>query len=227
MMNRFYTLEEINPKLKLLSDRRAQIHREFLEAKDKFVWTNWSGATGYHGYNQEAYRGWQIAALYGELKASAELSIADMIQNFHLFEKNYQQKLYPDLERQIVLCNNAKYMPTLVRTLYECGVTKRVAISVVYPGKDIKWHVDPDPELENKAIIRGLWGLDIRPQGDQSSYLCLGTKEEYETKYFKNNEFMFFWGRILHKVENSLQTPRYVVCFDQDVDKDYLQSLGD
>jgi len=226
MINRFYTVEEINPKLKLLSKRYKQIHKEFLECKDKLVWTNWSGATGYHGYNQDAYQGWQIAALYGELKATSELSVNDMINNIHLFEHNYQQKLYPDLERGICLADNARFMPTLVRTLYECGVKKRVAISVVWPGKNIKWHIDPDPEVDNEAIIRGLWGLDIRPDGDECSYLCLGTEEEYETKYFKNDEFMFFYGRVLHKVENSLQTPRFVVCFDQDIDKDYLIGLG-
>ena len=226
-MNRFYSVEEINPKLKLLSKRYKQIHKEFMENKDRLVWTNWSGETGYHGYNQDAYAGWQIAALYGELKDTAELSVSDILNNIQLFEHNYQQKLHPDLERGICLADNARFMPTLVRTLYECGVKKRIAISVVWPGKDIKWHIDPDPETGNEAIIRGLWGLDIRPEGDQSSYLCLGTEEKYETKYFKNNEFMFFYGRILHKVENTLQTPRFVVCFDQDVDKDYLISLGD
>ena len=222
---RFYSVEEINPELNSLIENFDAIRQEFLNNKDKLVWSNWSGMTGYQGSNEVAYQGWQIAALYGELKDNPHMSVETMLKNLNVFEKNYNQKLYPNPNEGIILCENSKHLPTLVDCLYQANISKRVGISVVYPGKEIKWHYDPDPELENKAIIRGLFGLDIHPKEEQDCYLCLGNEDEYEKKYFRNSEFMFFWGRTKHRVVNSLQTPRYVVCFDQDIDKDYLREI--
>jgi hypothetical protein len=224
-LDRFYTIDEINPKLNILVENFDKIQQEFIVNKDKLVWTNWSKMTGYQGNNSIAYSGWQIAALYGELKDSPDYTVKSYLENLELFETNFGQKMYPYTNEEIILCENSLHLPTLVDCLLQANITKRIGISVVYPGKDIKWHEDPDPEMGNDAIIRGLFGLDIRPEKDQNCHICLGNEDEYEKKYFKNNEFMFFWGRTRHCVVNSLQTPRYVVCFDQDIDKDYLRNL--
>jgi hypothetical protein len=224
-LDRFYSVDEINPKLNILIENFDKIHQEFIENKDKLAWINYGGMAGYHANHKIAYDGWKIAGLYGELKDNPELRVETILNNLDLFEQNYGQKIYPNLNEGILLCENAKYLPTLVDCLRQANIMKRIAISVVYPGKDIKWHEDRDPEMGNNAIIRGLFGLDIRPEKDQDCYICLGSEDEYEKKYFENKEFMFFWGRTRHCVINSLQTPRYVVCFDQDVDKDYLRNL--
>lgn len=224
-LNRFYSVDEINPKLNLLYEKYDEIQKEFSENVDKLVWINWGASTGYSGHNTTAYDGWKVAALYTEIKDTADLSMSLAIKNLHMFESRYGQKLYPDFEKKIIMCHNAKYLPTLVDTFYKCGITKRIGISVVYPGKDIKWHTDPDPEIGNNAIIRGLWGLDVKEKENKNSYICLGEENDYQKRYFKNNEFIFFWGRINHKVENTLDSPRYVVCFDQDIDKEYLYNI--
>ena len=46
-------------------------------------------------------------------------------------------------------------------------------------------------------------------------------------KTFKNNEPMFFYGRIPHCVVNELSTPRYVIVLDHDIDKDYLVDISE
>lgn len=224
-LDRFYTVDEINPKLNILIEKFDKIQQEFIDNKDKLVWTNWSGMTGYHGNNEVAYDGWQVAALYAEIKDNPHMSATSVFKNLDLFRKNFEQKIYPYPNEHTILFENSLYLPTLVECLYQANIKKRICISVVYPGKDIKWHEDPDPETGNDAIIRGLFGLDVRSKKDEDCYICLGNENEHEKKYFKNKEFMFFWGRTRHCIINSLQTPRYVVCFDQDVDKDYLRNL--
>jgi hypothetical protein len=224
-LDRFYTVDEINPKLNILIENFDKIQQEFIENKNKLVWTNYSTMAGYQGSNEVAYHGWQIAALYSELKDNPELSVNTFLKNLNRFEQNFGQKLHVYPNESTILCENSFYLPTLVDCLRQANITKRLAISVVHPGKDIKWHMDPDPEVGNNAIIRGLFGLDVRPEKDQDCHICLGNENEHEKKYFENKEFMFFWGRTRHCVVNSLQTPRYVVCFDQDIDKDYLRNL--
>lgn len=228
MINRFYTLEEINPKLKILQDNFDAIQQEFLENKDKLVFINWGAQTGYAGSNAIAYDGWQVAPLYGELKENYQLnmSLETALKHIKLFENAYQQKINVNLEQKFFNLENSNYLPLLTKCLREANIVKRVGISVVYPGKGIKWHIDPDPEMGNNAIIRGLFGLDIHPGKNQDSCLCLGQQNNHDKRFFRNNEFIFFWGRISHCVENSLQSPRYAVCFDQDIDKDYLRSLN-
>jgi hypothetical protein len=82
-------------------------------------------------------------------------------------------------------------------------------------GKEIKWHKDNDPETFEYAIIRGLWGLDIKEEDVGESSIYLGSEDNFEKIKFKNNQFIFFWGGDNHMVSNTLQTPRYVVLFDQ------------
>jgi hypothetical protein len=225
-INRFYTLEEINPKLKIISDNFEEIREEFLQNRERLSWTNWHGSTGYLGDRSAAYAGWQIAGLFAEITGNSEISNQAYLDNLEIIEKNFGMKLYPNLDDQICYTQNSKILPKMTAYLRKAGLTKRCAIGVVAPGKEIKWHIDPDPEVGDYAIIRGLWGLDVIPEEDKHSYLCFGTPEYHVRKYFKNNEYMFFYGRIPHYVKNELSTPRYVIVLDHDIDKDYLVDIS-
>jgi len=195
-MKRFFTPEEINPKLNVLSKRFDEIQKEFFECKKNLIWTNWNGNNDYSKIGDSPYDGWKVAALLLEY------------------------------ENSTFIFDNCKYFPILKSTLFEIGIKKRVGISVVFPGKEIKWHIDPDPETKDYAIIRGLWTIDVNIDSCGECALYLGDEKSPEKHYFKNNEFVFFWGRTKHKVVNTLQTPRYVLCFDQIISRDYLLSLG-
>lgn len=226
-INRFYTLDEINPKLKLIDERFDEIRQEFLENRHKLVWTNWHGSTGYLGDRAAAYAGWQVAAIFAEVSDNADLTKQHYIDNIDVLESNFGMKLYLDEENELGFSQNRDVLPILTETLLEAGVKKRGAIGVVAPGKEIKWHIDPDPEVGNNAIIRGLWGLDVPVEEGKSSYLCFGQPEYHIRKTFKNNEPVFFYGRIPHCVVNELSAPRYVIVLDHDIDKDYLVDISE
>lgn len=227
-INRFYTVEEINPKLKLIEDNFDEIREEFLQNKDKLIWTNWHGTTGYLGDRTAAYAGWRISGLYAKMASAPINAIPKEVytDNLHVLESNFGMKLYPDMDSEICYTENSKILPKLTKYLLSAGVTKRVAIGVVFPGNEIKWHIDPDPEFGDYAIIRGLWGLDVVPEEGKTSYLCLGQPEYHIRKTFKNNEGMFFYGRVPHYVKNELSEPRYVIVLDHDIDKDYLVDIS-
>lgn len=225
-INRFYTIDEINPNLKIISDKFDEIQKEFLENKHKLFWTNWHGSTGYLGDRSAAYAGWKVAGLYAKIEDNADIPIRAYLDNLEFIESNMGVKLYPDLDSGICFTENSKILPKMTKLLQKIGITKRVAIGVVDPGKQIKWHIDPDPELDNNAIIRGLWGLDVNLEEGKDSYLGFGTPQYHIRNNFENNKVMLFYGRIPHCVVNNLSTPRYVIVFDQDVDKDYLVEIS-
>ena len=216
-MDRFYTVEEINPKLKILNENYEDIHKEFVENRDKLNFLNWGGEAGYYMREDVAYKGWKVAPLYGNLEDFMQI--------------NAGIKPYlPIIEIQGELVKhkyNTALLPILTELLIQCGIRKRIGISVVDPGKGIGWHVDPDPEKYKLPIIRGLYGLDVMEEDDRESFIYLKNNQGINQKIvFKNKEFAFFWGRTEHKVENHLSQPRYMICFDQEIDKDYLLSLG-
>jgi len=215
VMGRFYSLEEINPELKLLSDNYHTIAEEFNENKDKLVWTNWTGNNHYTSVKANPYDGWQVAALYLEYNNYIE-------QNRSYYEQVYKTKAHIDYERDIIYSDNADYLPTLTNFAYQSGLRQRVGISVVHPGKAIDWHVDNDPSDDDYITIRGLWGLDIKSTEDEYAFLALNTQKGMFTEYFESNKFMFFWGSTTHMVYNTLSTPRYCLCFDQKVKIDDL-----
>lgn len=218
-MTRFFDVNEINPKLKLLQKRYYQIKKEFDENLNDIIWVNWNGYNDYKQLIQTPYNGWKVAPLLVDVD---NIYSGDLPIFKKEVENSYNQRVEFDSEKNLFLFENSKYLPILTSTLFECGVTKRVGISVVFPDKKIDWHFDPDPETQEKIIVRGLWGLDINPDNNGDCFLCLGDPVNHKKKEFKNNEFIFFWGRTKHMVLNTLQTPRYVVLFDQDISRDLL-----
>ena len=213
LMSRFYSIEELNPDLKLLSENYDSIKEEFLTNKDKLVWTNWSPNNTYVAPGNDPYEGWQIAGLYLEYGQH-------IVDNIDTYRKLYQTEVYPDPERGIVYGDNAKSLPILTDIAYKCGLRTRVGVSVVYPGKHIGWHTDNDPATEDTVTLRGLWGLDINSTSDEYAFLSLNVRGDMPTEHFENNKFIMFWGRTTHMVYNTLKTPRYCLCFDMKVNID-------
>ena len=218
-MNNFFTIEQINPKLQILEDRYLQIRKEFDDSFNQLIWTNWNGDNDYKQISESPYKGWKVAPLMVD---SGNIHKNEIDIFSRELSVSYNQNVSYDKESNILLFENGKYLPTLISTLLECGIKKRVGISVVFPDKEIKWHIDPDPETPEYAIIRGLWGLSINEEDVGESFICLGDEINHQRIKFENNKFTFFWGRTKHMVLNTLQTPRYVVLFDQDISRDLL-----
>jgi len=233
-IDRFFTIDELNPKLKLVEERFEEIQKEFLDNFDKIYWCNWGYETGYSGTNSIAYAGWKIAPIFMECRDpfSGKIITDDYWDMFvttakMLIVKNFGEAIFSKEEKIGYHRKNCELLPILTATMREAGIRRRFGISVVDPGKEIKWHIDPDPEYNNLAIIRGLWGLDVRQEEGKECYLLFGNdRKNAEKRLFVNNQHMFFWGRVKHRVQNDLSTSRYCLCFDQEIDKDYLRSLG-
>ena len=218
-MNKFFNSHHINPKLELLQQKYLQIKKEFDENFDNLVWVNWHGDNDYRQIEDSPYKGWKVAPIMMDTNGITD------IENFSKeLSSTYHQNVFHQENDNIFLLQNGKYIPTLVSTLLECNIKKRVGISVVFPGKEIKWHKDNDPETLEYATIRGLWGLDIKEEDVGESSIFLGSEDNFQKIKFKNNELIFFWGRTKHMVLNTLQTPRYVVLFDQDISRDLLSN---
>jgi hypothetical protein len=214
-LERFLTINEVNPNLKILQERFSEIREEFLQRKDYLTLINFGGEVGYYMRDNIAYKGWKVAPLYGNVNDIS--TVNGSLGKFHgMIEiEDNLMKVKP----------NTQILPKLTQALIDSGITKRVGISVVYPGKEIAWHIDQDPEKQGLAIIRGLFGLDIVEEEEKESFIYLKNHlGEDEKITFKNSEFVFFWGRVPHKVENNLSQPRYMICFDTEVPYDRLNN---
>lgn len=214
-IERFLTIEEVNPNLKVLQERFKEIHEEFLLKKDYLTLINFGAESGYYMRDDIAYKGWKVAPLYGNVNDISTVNGGLDKFNGMIEIENNLVKIKP----------NTYLLPKLTQALIDSGITKRVGISVVYPGKEIAWHIDPDPEKPGLAIVRGLFGLDIVEEEERESFIYLKNHLGQDQKVkFKNNEFVFFWGRVRHKVENNLSQPRYMICFDTEVPYERLNS---
>jgi hypothetical protein len=205
-MNHFFNVSEINPNLKLLEERFDEIHEEFIRNKNNLFVINWGAEVGYYvKENSAVYKGWQVAPLYGNINDIFSVN-SEIDQYKHLI----------DIDGDLLkVKHNIAMLPILTETLLEAGVRKRVGITILETGKQIPWHTDPDPEKQGLAIIRGLWGLDVPEEDGKESFIYLNDKTQ-KIK-FKNNEYVFFWGRAKHKVENNLSNSRYMICFDHEI----------
>jgi len=210
LMSRFYSIDDLNPNLKVLSDNYGAIREEFIANKDKLVWTNWHKNNSYTSVSNNPYDGWQVAGLY--LEYSEQL-----VRNIDQYRNVYQTEVYPDEDMGVVYGDNAKILPTLTECAYKSGLRTRVGISVVHPGKHIPWHKDNDPADEDTVTMRGLWGIDVNSNKDEYAFLSLNVSGNMPTEHFQNNKFILFWGRTTHMVYNTLTTPRYCLCFDMKV----------
>lgn len=208
-MDKFLDPHIILPKFNVLNERFDKINQEFTKNIDKLTWLNWGAEAGYYAENDIVYKDWRVAPLYG---------LKDDIVKENSTERLNHLGDFIFIENDLIKTSNTNVLPILTQSLLDAGIKKRVGISVVSPGKEIPWHIDPDPEKPDKYIIRGLWGIDIKEENDREAFIYLLSPEQ--KKVFKNKEFVFFWGRINHKVENNLSTPRYALCFDVEISRE-------
>lgn len=216
-MNRFFDINDVNPNLSLLHERFPEIQKEFLDNREKLLFLNFGAESGYYMRNDIAYKGWKVAPIYGNV------SDVTAINGYQILS---QYSSISEISNGLIKCKpNTQLLPILTETLIECRINKRVGISVVYPGKEIAWHQDHDPEKSGLAIIRGLYGLDVVEEEGKESFIYIKDDQQKNQKViFKNNEFVFFWGRVTHKVENNLSEPRYMICFDTEIPYEKLNS---
>lgn len=210
-MNKFFEPQLILPKFNILNERFDEIHDEFSKNINKLIWFNWGAESGYYAENNIVYKNWKVAPLYGLKNDILEQNSIDRLKHLRGFIS---------LEKDLIKTLNTKKLPILTQSLIDAGIKKRVGISVIFPKKEIPLHADADPEKPNKHIIRGLWGIDIKKEDNKES--CIYLNSLHQKKVFKNNEFVFFWGRVPHKVENNLSTPRYALCFDVEISREIL-----
>lgn len=226
-MNYTFKLEDINPNLTLLNDHFEEIHEEFVNAKNQLISIDWGGDLGYYPRsinhpelsqtnNNNPYRDWRVMPLYGKSKDI-------MVQN--------QGASYLDavatLEDGLIKHKyNVNKLPKLTEVLIKSGITKRVGISHLVPGKEIPWHIDPDPEYHSVKIIRGLFGIDVPAEEGKEAFLEIKGKDGVEKIKFENNKFILFHGRALHRVQNNLSGIRYCICFDTEVPEEILKKVS-
>ena len=216
LMSGFFTKEEINPKLNELCINYEKVRDEYASVKDQLVYTNWNSNNAYNTIGKNPYEGWKVAAMYARYHPAMESRLPEL-------EKMYDQKVYLDPERHIAYTENAKKLPTLFNLCYEAGLRARVGVSVLEPGKVIDWHTDPDPTPDDDLIIRGLWGIDINPQNQETCQILLNSRVDgVINEVMMNNRMHFFWGRTQHHVFSNLSTPRVCLCFDNIVPRQNL-----
>lgn len=182
------------------------LHKEFLDNSDRVSWINWGYDAGYYGENSLEERPWTVAPLFGSIEDGDNFANISNLQSYN----------------DVTMHKNCEVLPQLAKTLYECGIRKRVGISSLAAGEEIPLHVDPDPEIPGKSIIvRGLWGLDIKEEPNKKAFISLYDPIDRVviSRQLKNNELYLFWGRNHHRVRNNLSTTRHMVCFDVEVTK--------
>ena len=66
--DKFWTHEDICPRLKYLLEDFDEVRQEFLDNKDKLVWNSWNyGLKRYQkDWVYKAYEGWSVAGLFAE-----------------------------------------------------------------------------------------------------------------------------------------------------------------
>ena len=201
-MSGFFTKEEINPALNLLNINYEKVRDEFRAVKHQLVYID--------------HDEWKVAPLFGQYHPTMDLE---------KLEEDYDQAVYVNPEYEIIYTQNAVRMPTLFKLCLEAGIRQRCGISVLDPGKVIDWRVESDPILEDDIMIRGLWGIDINPQNQETCQLLLNSKVDgVVNEVMINNRMHFYWGRTNHHVFSNLSTPGVCLSFENIVPMDTILS---
>ena len=72
-------------------------------------------------------------------------------------------------------------------------------------------------------IIRGLWGIDINPQNQETIQLLVqDSTNGVVNEVMMNNRLHFYWGKTPHHIFSNLSTPMVCLSFDNVVPIDNL-----
>ena len=223
--DKFWTHEDICPRLKYLLEDFDEVRQEFIDNKDKLIWNTWN--YGLKRYQEDwiykAYEGWEVAGLYAEEHPSIDWGnlgyTSDQGSKEDMDGQEFKctgtdEDILDRIEDGIGYTKNCLVLPKLTKKLRDAGVTSRAAISVTDPTSGIAWHVDKDPETEDTMLIRGLIGLDVRIGFDEVCYIGLGTPNHEEKHDIRTGVDLFFYSRVPHHVVNRLTHPRYCILLD-------------
>jgi hypothetical protein len=209
-MNCLIDYNQIEPKLKLLSDNHNLILQEYNKNSDKLVFKDFTShqkeniLKTHQGYpiNLNSYsaapkrkktrQGWHVAALFAQGKG---------------FKSNLIS------------------LPVLTKVLLEINLLTVCAINVLDPGCSLDWHFDTD-YIKDVQLLRILWGLDITQEPGKECFIQF--KDSYtgeiQTEPFINKKFYVFHPMQEHRVENNLSTSRSIICIDYICDQSRRQS---
>ena len=102
----FYDLDQINPKLKILSDNYEIIKNEFIKNKNKLTWTNWNSNNEYTSITDNPYNGWKVAALSCQYNYS-------MLKKPSEYSKIFNTNIHFDHDNELMYTDNAFILPNV------------------------------------------------------------------------------------------------------------------
>ena len=231
--DKFWTYEEINPRLKDLLDNFDEVRQEFLDNKDRLTWRPWNYKLKRYqeAWMHRAYKGWQVAGLFAEEHPSLDWGNLGYLSENKVDGSSQKYKctgtddnILDRLEGGIGYTHNSLVLPKLTKYLRDAGIGKRAGISVTDPTSGIDWHVDRDPEEEGEMLIRGLIGLDVRVDEGEECYFGLGSPTHEEKRDIRTGDSFFFYNRVPHHVVNRVKNPRYCILLDITVTKTSLRN---
>ena len=221
--DKFWTHEDICPRLKWLLDNLDEIREEFFENKDKLILRPWNyGLKRYQkDWMYKAYEGWEVAGLFAEEDPTLDWGNLGYLSENKMDSSSQKYKctgtddnILDRVEDGIGYTKNSLVLPKLTWYLRNAGVTRRAGISVTDPTSGIDWHVDRDPEDKETMLIRGLIGLDVRIGFDEECYIGIGTPKHENKHDIRTGVDLFFYNRVPHHVVNRLRHPRYCILID-------------
>ena len=201
IMSGFFTKEEVNNDLNLLAINYQACRDEYRQAKHRLVYV-------------DSDDGSKIAPLFGKYHPKTDLAELERI---------YDQAVYVNPEYDIFYTQNTVYMPTLFDLCLKVGLRERCSIQLLPPGECVDWNTKSDPVYDDDMIIRGLWGIDINPQNQETIQLLVqDSTNGVVNELMMNNRLHFYWGKTPHHIFSNLSTPMVCLSFDNVVSMDNL-----
>lgn len=195
----FLDYKSIVPELDRLSDRFEEIHKEFLQNKEKIEVRDFTDQQkDYIGKNK---RGFPI-----EFNSYLNAEQTNSNKGWHMGAVTYQGIAHPF---------NAMTLPILTETLISIPSILVAGLNVLCPGAQLNWHNDRDYGGGAANAYRILWGLDVPvEEGRESIFQMMDKEGNIETQVFENNKFYAFDSNTTHRVENKMTQARIVLAMD-------------
>ena len=195
----YIDIHKLHPKFDIIYDNFDQIQKEFREGLDRLQWITWSDDRAHAEGSGYVPVGAPLIGLKSEFQ-----------------EQLPAQKHLWDWEDGLVATDNIHLVPTLVKCLRECGITRRASITKMEPNSKIPLHRDGDPNPPDGIVMRGIMGLDVPTEEGKKCYIMIRNrpKKDWDVKTIKDRSIAVFQPNNIHGVVNQLNGVRYTLCFD-------------
>lgn len=195
----YIDIHKLHPKFDLFHERFDQIQREFRENVDKLQWITWSDDRAHAEGSGYTPVGAPLIGLQTETQ--------EQLPAAHMFY---------DWEDGLRATPNIDLVPTLVRTLRDCGITRRASITKMEPRSKIPLHRDGDPNPPGGIVMRAIFGLDVPVEDGKKCYVMIRNrpKKDWDVREIKNGSIAVFQPNNIHAVINQLNGIRYTLIFD-------------